>query len=64
VIIHRFIRLLLLAPEINSRQQGRTGEIAARLVKAGADMIVTGTIVEQVSDIKSKISELVGAIKQ
>jgi len=42
----------------------RTGEVAARLVKAGADMIVTGTIVEQVSDIKSKISELVGAIKQ
>jgi phosphoglycerol geranylgeranyltransferase len=42
----------------------RTGEIAARLVKAGADMIVTGTIVEQVSDIKSKISELVDAIKQ
>jgi phosphoglycerol geranylgeranyltransferase len=42
----------------------RTGEIAARLVKAGADMIVTGTIVEQVSDIKSKIRELVGAIKQ
>ncbi len=42
----------------------RTGEIAAKLVKAGADMIVTGTIVEQVSDIKSKISELVDAIKQ
>jgi phosphoglycerol geranylgeranyltransferase len=42
----------------------RTGEIAARLVKAGADMIVTGTIVEQVSDIRSKISELVDAIKQ
>jgi phosphoglycerol geranylgeranyltransferase len=42
----------------------RTGEVAARLVKAGADMIVTGTIVEQVSDIKSKISELVGAVKQ
>ncbi len=42
----------------------RTGEIAARLVKSGADMLVTGTIVEQVSDIKSKISELVDAIKQ
>ncbi|MCK4938321.1 MAG: geranylgeranylglyceryl/heptaprenylglyceryl phosphate synthase [Methanosarcinales archaeon] len=42
----------------------RTGETAAKLVKAGADMIVTGTIVEQVSDVKSKINELVSAIKQ
>ncbi len=42
----------------------RTGETAAKLVKAGADMIVTGTIVEQVSNVKSKINELVSAIKQ
>ena len=42
----------------------RTGETASKLVKAGADMIVTGTIVEQVSDVRSKISELVSAIKQ
>jgi phosphoglycerol geranylgeranyltransferase len=41
----------------------RDGETAASIVKAGADMIVTGTIVEQVNDIRSKISELVNAIK-
>jgi phosphoglycerol geranylgeranyltransferase len=32
-------------------------------VKAGADMIVTGTIVEQVHDVRGKIEELVKAIK-
>lgn len=42
----------------------RDGNTASGLVKAGADMIVTGTIVEQVSDVRSKISELVTAIKQ
>jgi phosphoglycerol geranylgeranyltransferase len=41
----------------------RDGETAGKLVTAGADMIVTGTIVEQVSDVSSKIMELVSAIK-
>lgn len=42
----------------------RDGETASKLVTAGADMIVTGTIVEQVSDVSSKIMELVSAIKR
>lgn len=42
----------------------RSGEAAGKLAAAGADMIVTGTIVEQVSDVRAKIKELVTAIKQ
>ncbi len=41
----------------------RDGIAAKERVKAGADMIVTGTIVEQVRDVKGKIEELVMAIK-
>jgi phosphoglycerol geranylgeranyltransferase len=41
----------------------RDGPGAGERVKAGADMIVTGTIVEQVQDVKAKIEELVRAIK-
>lgn len=41
----------------------RDGSTARERVKAGADMIVTGTIVEQVGDVKGKIEELVRAIK-
>lgn len=41
----------------------RDGITAKERVKAGADMIVTGTIVEQVGDVKGKIEELVRAIK-
>ena len=41
----------------------RDGNTAKDRVKAGADMIVTGTIVEQVDDIRGKIEELVKAIK-
>ena len=41
----------------------RDGETAARVVKAGADIVVTGTVVEEVSDIKNKIHELVEGIK-
>lgn len=41
----------------------RDGITAKERVKAGADMIVTGTIVEQVADVKAKIEELVKAIK-
>ena len=41
----------------------RDGATARERVKAGADMICTGTIVEQVKDVKGKIEELVSAIK-
>ena len=41
----------------------RDGITAKERVKAGADMIVTGTIVEQVNDIKGKIEEITEAIK-
>lgn len=41
----------------------RDGPAARERVKAGADMICTGTIVEQVQDVKGKIEELVKAIK-
>ncbi len=41
----------------------RDGMTAKEKVKAGADMIVTGTIVEQVENIRAKIEELVNAIK-
>ena len=41
----------------------RDGKTARERVEAGADMIVTGTIVEQVKDVKGKIEELVSAIK-
>jgi phosphoglycerol geranylgeranyltransferase len=38
---------------------------AAKLcVSAGADMIVTGTVVEEVSDITAKVSEIVSAVKR
>ncbi len=41
----------------------RDGATAKERVKAGADMICTGTIVEEVEDVKGKIEELVKAIK-
>lgn len=41
----------------------RDGVTAKERVKAGADMIVTGTIVEEVEDVRGKIEELVKAIK-
>ncbi len=41
----------------------RDGITAKERVKAGADMIVTGTIVEQVDDVKGKIEEITQAIK-
>lgn len=41
----------------------RDGTAAKERVRAGADMIVTGTIVEQVANIKEKIEELVRSIK-
>ncbi len=41
----------------------RTPEAAADRVKAGAEIIVTGTIVEEAKDRIKKIKEIVGAIK-
>jgi phosphoglycerol geranylgeranyltransferase len=41
----------------------RDGITAKERIKAGADMIVTGTIVEQVDDVKGKIEEITEAIK-
>ena len=41
----------------------RDGEAAARVAKAGADIIVTGTVVEDSSDVKDKIEELVEGIR-
>jgi len=41
----------------------RDRKTARERIKAGADMIVTGTIVEEVEDIREKIEEIVSAIK-
>ena len=41
----------------------RDGATAKMSAMAGADMIVTGTIVEETKDVRSKIEELVSAIK-
>ena len=40
----------------------RTGKAAKKASQAGADIIVTGTVVENTSNIKEKISEIVEAI--
>ena len=42
----------------------RDAKAAKLCVSAGADMIVTGTVVEEVSDITAKVSEIVSAIKK
>lgn len=42
----------------------RTGSDAGNVVKAGADAVVTGTVVEKTSSVKDKISELVQSIKE
>ena len=41
----------------------RSGEDAQKVAKAGADIIVTGTLVENASNIKEKIFEIVKGIK-
>jgi len=41
----------------------RTGEAARKVAQAGADIIVTGTVVENTSHIKEKISEIVKGLK-
>jgi len=42
----------------------KTGEIAYEKVMAGADLIVTGTVVEESADVYAKIKELVDAVKK
>jgi phosphoglycerol geranylgeranyltransferase len=41
----------------------RTGEDALEVAAAGADIIVTGTVVENSSDIKNKLEEITSALK-
>lgn len=41
----------------------RDGETATRVAKAGADIVVTGTVVEDSENVKNKIEELVKGIK-
>jgi phosphoglycerol geranylgeranyltransferase len=41
----------------------KTPSAAAERVKAGADIVVTGTLVERAKDMRAKIRELVKAIK-
>jgi phosphoglycerol geranylgeranyltransferase len=41
----------------------RTGEDAASIASAGADILVTGTVVENTSNIKDKIRELVDGVR-
>ena len=41
----------------------RNGEDARKAVQAGADIIVTGTVVENTSHIKEKIAGIVEGIK-
>ena len=42
----------------------RDAEAAYTAAKAGGDVIVTGTVVEETTDVKSKIQELTGAIRK
>ncbi|KYH38353.1 MAG: geranylgeranyl pyrophosphate synthase [Candidatus Hecatellales archaeon B24] len=42
----------------------RNGETAGSLVKAGADIIVTGTVVEEAGGSEEKIREIVKAVRQ
>ena len=42
----------------------RDAKTAQLCVSAGADMIVTGTVVEEVNDISAKVSEIISAIKR
>ncbi|AMD17549.1 geranylgeranylglyceryl phosphate synthase [Methanobrevibacter sp. YE315] len=42
----------------------RDAKAAYIAAKAGADIVVTGTVVEEVDDVKAKIQELTGAIKK
>ena len=54
------------APEIILVVGGGIRDAKASYIaaKAGADIVVTGTVVEEVDDVKAKIQELTGAIKK
>ena len=41
----------------------RTGADAANVASAGADILVTGTVVENTSNIKNKIKEIVNGVR-
>ena len=41
----------------------RDGKTAARVAKAGADIVVTGTVVEDCENVRNKIKELVKGVK-
>ncbi len=40
------------------------GESAYIVAKAGADIVVTGTIVEETLDVEAKINEIVSGIRK
>jgi phosphoglycerol geranylgeranyltransferase len=42
----------------------RDGETAALCARAGADLIVTGTVVENASDVRGRIGEIVAGVRQ
>ena len=42
----------------------RDGKTAYTIAKAGADIVVTGTIVEQTNDVEAKIKEIVSGIRK
>ena len=42
----------------------RNGEAAYTVAKAGADVVVTGTIVEETDDVEAKINEIVSGIRK
>jgi len=42
----------------------RDGEAAYTVAKAGADIVVTGTIVEETNDVEAKIKEIVSGIRK
>ncbi len=42
----------------------REAETAKEIVKAGADIIVTGTIVEETKDVESRLREIIGGMKE
>jgi len=59
VAVKRFIKIpLIVGGGI------RTGRDAGKVVKAGADAVVTGTVIEETGSVKDKISELVQSIKR
>ena len=48
----------------NAKLYSRHSKEIYMAAKAGGDIIVTGTVVEEVNDVQAKIQELTGAIKK